>query len=323
MNEQILGIHHVTAITSDPQRNIDFYSGVLGLRLVKLTVNFDDPNSYHLYYGDEIGSPGTVLTFFAWPGAARGRAGVPQVVATAFSVPLQAMNFWKERLISNGILDFESLNRFGEEVLVFEDFDGMKIELVLSSPPSAHRPCNQISWSNGTVPAEYAITSFHSVTLAEVEHERTAHFLTEVFGFTAKGTEESRLRYVQRAGSAGGIVDLLPLPNRARGLMSAGVVHHVAFRTTDDTSQKKWREFLVTKGLKVSPVMDRNYFHSIYFLEPGGVLFEIATDGPGFTVDEPRESLGSSLQLPRQYEKLRAQIEAMLPAVRVRGADSK
>jgi catechol 2,3-dioxygenase-like lactoylglutathione lyase family enzyme len=310
MNPSLPGIHHVTAITSDAQKNIDFYCGVLGLRLVKLTVNFDDPSSYHLYYGDELGRPGTILTFFAWPGAHRGVIGPPQVQTTSFAVPSGALDFWADRLKSRAVQAGPMGLRFGESFLSFTDFDGMQLEIVAGKTPGGQ------PWAKGSVPVEYAIGGFHGITMAEDASEKTSALLTNVMGFTHEGTEDGRLRY--RSAGADGIarfVDLVCKPGTRHGGMGAGTVHHVAYRTPDDSQQKLWRTELSRLGYNVSPVMDRNYFHSIYFREPGGVLFEIATDTPGFTADEPVERLGTKLMLPTQFESHRAEIEAALPKV--------
>jgi catechol 2,3-dioxygenase-like lactoylglutathione lyase family enzyme len=309
------GLHHVTAITADAQKNIDFYCGVLGLRLVKLTVNFDDPGSYHLYYGDELGRPGTILTFFAWAGAYRGRIGPPQVTLTAFAVPSGALDYWTKRLKEQGVKPQAPVDRFGETVLGFADPDGMQLEIV-SSLKSVEPKCQP--WAAGPIPVEQAIRGFQSITISEEGYEDTARLLTKVMGFKVVGNERNRFRY--RAGTGDGFastVDLLCVPDAHHGSMGAGVVHHVAFRTPDDVEQTAWRNEIVSKGFNVSPVMDRTYFHSIYYREPGGVLFEIATDNPGFTADEPAEQLGTKLRLPPWLEPDRAVIERVLPPVRL------
>ncbi|HTV48555.1 MAG TPA: ring-cleaving dioxygenase [Phycisphaerae bacterium] len=310
-NEAISGIHHVTAITADAQKNIDFYYGVLGLRLVKLTVNFDDPSSYHLYYGDELGRPGTILTFFAWPGAYRGRIGPPQVSVTAFAVPAGAVDYWLGRLKEHSIQAQSSTDRFGERVLSFADPDGMSLELIGVTAPKGE------PWRAGPVPAEHSIRGFHGVTISEEGYENTAKLLTETMGFKAAGSEQNRFRYRAAGDAAGTIVDLLCVPDARHGNMGAGVVHHVAFRTPDDSQQAAWRNKIAQLMLNVSPVMDRVYFHSIYYREPGGVLFEIATDNPGFTMDEPAEKLGSGLKLPPWLEEYRTEIQRAVPPVRL------
>jgi glyoxalase family protein len=313
----LAGIHHVTAITSDAQKNIDFYCGVLGLRLVKLTVNFDDPSSYHLYYGDELGRPGSILTFFAWPGAHRGPIGPPQVTETAFSVPVAALGFWRERLSRSGIELTPSPARFGQELLTFADFDGMRLAIVGTDEPAGQ------PWAAGPVPADKAICGFHGITISEEGYQATANVLAELMGFKAAGHEGNRFRYQAGAGNAlASIVDLICVPDARHGGMGAGAVHHVAFRIPDDPQQEQWRRELVARRFNVSPVMDRSYFHSIYFREPGGVLFEIATDVPGFTADEPAERLGTRLMLPPQLEPYRDQIERAVPPIRLPGASS-
>jgi len=314
----ITGLHHVTAITADAQKNIDFYCGVLGLRLVKLTVNFDDPGSYHLYYGDELGRPGSIMTFFAWAGAFRGKVGPPQVTATAFAVPAGAMDFWTARLKEKGVATQPLATRFGEPVLSFADPDGMPVEIIGCVDPKG------TPWPGGPVAAQHAITGFHGVTISEEGYENTARLLTDVMGFKAAGNEQNRFRY--RAGSGDGfasVVDLVCVPDARHGSMGAGVVHHVAYRAGDDAVQLAWREEIAGKGFNISPVMDRTYFHSIYYREPGGVLFEIATDAPGFTADEPPAQLGSKLMLPPWLEPHRAEIERAVPKVKLPAATSR
>jgi glyoxalase family protein len=306
------GIHHVTAITADAQKNIDFYTGVLGLRLVKLTVNFDDPTSYHLYYGDERGTPGTIMTFFAWPGAYRGGIGAPQVTTTAFTVPEGSIDFWARRLAERQIATTAPRERFGERFIALIDPDGLQLEIIESV--SAR---NERAWKAGKVPLAHALRGFHSVTLSEEGYEHTARILTETMGFAAGESEANRFRYRAPGDGHARVVDLLCVPDGRRGSMGAGVVHHVAYRVADDAQQLQWRKTLVAAGSNVSPVMDRSYFHSIYYREPGGVLFEIATDAPGFAVDEPLASLGHALKLPQQYEPLRKELENYLPKLKL------
>jgi glyoxalase family protein len=310
MNASLPGIHHVTAVTADAQKNIDFYCGLLGLRLVKLTVNFDDPQSYHLYYGDERGSPGTIMTFFAWPGAPRGRIGPPQVTVTSFATHAGALAFWSERLREHQVaIDCES-NHFGEPVLSFTDPDGMKLAIVGVSKIGGQT-------ATGDLPRERALHGFHSVTICEEGYEKTARLLTDVMSFRLESSEGNRFRYRSSVGTLASVVDLVCSPDARHGALGAGIVHHVAFRTPDDANQQSWRHELVRLGYNVSPVMDRTYFHSIYFREPGGVLFEIATDKPGFAVDEPADALGTSLKLPVQYEPYRSQLDKLLPKLRL------
>src|SRR4051794_17702426 len=268
--KSIPGIHHVTAITADAQKNIDFYCDSLGLRLVKLTVNFDDPGSYHLYYGDELGRPGTIMTFFAWGGAPRGRVGPPQVTVTAFTVPSGALEYWSQRLKEKGVEVESGGERFGERFISFADPDGMRLEIVETKEPKG-KP-----WAGGRVPAAQAIQGFDGITVSEEGYENTAKLLTGIMGFKADGSDKNRFRY--RAGSGDGFaskVDLLCVPDARHGGMGAGVVHHVAFRAKDDAEQKAWHADIAQAGFNISPVMDRVYFHSIYYREPGGVLFEI------------------------------------------------
>jgi catechol 2,3-dioxygenase-like lactoylglutathione lyase family enzyme len=314
-DKSLPGIHHITAITADAQKNIDFYCGVLGLRLVKLTVNFDDPGSYHLYYGDELGRPGTIMTFFAWAGAHRGRIGPPQVTVTAFSVPFGAIEYWTKRL-KDLRLDHKVMpNRFGERVIGFADPDGMQVEIIAST--EILQPKGQ-PWVGGPVPIENAIRGFHSVTISEEGYENTAKLLTDVMNFKFIGNEESRFRYVSPAGDGfASTVDLLCVPDARHGDLGAGIVHHIAFRTKDDLQQVAWRGELAGKHFNVSPVMDRTYFHSIYYREPGGVLFEIATENPGFTADQPAAELGTKLMLPPWLEKHRVEIERAVPPVKL------
>jgi glyoxalase family protein len=312
----LAGIHHVTAITSDPQKNIDFYCGVLGLRLVKLTVNFDDPGSYHLYYGDDLGRPGTILTFFAWPGAYRGRIGTPQAAATAYAVPSKSLEFWKSRLEKLGIKTTLEHDRFSDRAIQFPDPDGLQIELVESSSPKGH------AWKTPEIPDEYALRGFHSVTLAEEGYEKTANLLTTLMNFKHIGSDQNRFRYQATGDGFASTVDVLCTPAGKPGSMGAGVVHHVAFRTPNDAQQAAWHKAIIAAGFNVSPVMDRCYFHSIYYREPGGVLFEIATENPGFTADQPAAELGTKIMLPPWLEKYRAEIVKALPPVKLPGAKS-
>jgi glyoxalase family protein len=311
MEKPILGIHHVTAIASDPQRNLDFYTELLGLRLVKRTVNFDDPGTYHLYFGDHSGSPGTILTFFPWPMAARGSPGVGQVTVTSFSVPEQSLGYWERRLRSAGGPVERSGKRFDEDVLTFADPDGLKLEMVGhagTKEPQVRR--------NSEVPEEHSIRGFYAVTLCEQGFETTAEVL-RTMGFRPVAEQRNRFRFDVGEGGAGARVDVLCVAEARRGRVSAGTVHHVAWRVADDESQRAWRKRLVERHLNVTPVIDRCYFHSVYFREPGGVLFELATDPPGFAIDEPTESLGESLKLPPWLEPHRKEIEHALPPIRL------
>lgn len=320
------GLHHVTAIASDAQRNVDFYAGALGLRLVKKTINFDDPGTYHLYYGDALGRPGTILTFFPWPGARAGRHGRGEAVMTTLQVPEGALAFWRERLTAHGIENTNAFREdFGEEVIAFRDPDGMGMELLArgDSPPAPGGATD--TWAGATVPGEFAIRGMDGVTLQVAQREATEQALTETLGFAAaageNGGAEDRLRFHAPGGEGalGTRLDLLIRPEIPMTSLGAGIVHHIAWRTTDDASQQQWQETLTRSGFHVSPVRDRSYFHSIYFREPGGVLFEIATDPPGFTADETQETLGSRLCLPAAVEAQRTLLEQALPVLRVPG----
>jgi glyoxalase family protein len=315
MNRQIEGIHHVTALASDPQANADFYTGVLGLRLVKRTVNFDDPGTYHLYFGDELGRPGTLLTCFPWPGARRGTRGAGQATVTSFAVPQGSLGWWGERLASHGVLCEPPRERFAEETLTLFDPDGLQLELVAHAEADRRAP-----WEGGPVPPEHAVRGLAAVALAEWNPEVTARLLTETMGFRAAGEAGNRFRFAAGDGGPGTRVDLLATPDAPRGHIAAGTVHHVAWRVATDGEQEEWRRDLATRGLDVTPILDRQYFHSIYFREPGGVLFEIATDPPGFTWDEAPAELGSGLKLPPWLEPARAEIAAALPRLEVRAS---
>jgi glyoxalase family protein len=305
MPTPIVGLHHVTAIASDPQRNLDFYTDVLGLRFVKRTVNFDDPGTYHFYFGDDAGSPGTILTFFPWPHAARGHAGAGEVTRTAFSVPLDSLEFWAQRLAEQGILVEHTGKRFEEQVLTFPDPDGMNIEIVgHADAGTAKAP------RFAPVPPEHAIRGFFGVTLLEHRADETAAILN-IMGFKKVAQAGNRQRFAADGHALGNHIDLLIDPAAKFGRAGAGSVHHIAFRASDDTAQKEWRTE-IAKHLQVTPVLDRTYFHSIYFREPGGVLFELATDPPGFALDEPIESLGEELRIPSWLESKRDYIEKRL-----------
>ena len=301
----VLGIHHVTAIASDPQRNLDFYVGVLGLRLVKRTVNFDDPETYHLYFGDDIGNPGSIMTFFPWPGAQRGRQGTGQVAVTSFAVLPRALGFWVERLVRHGVT-YEGPTK---QVLSFRDHDGSLLEIV-AHPGAEARP----AWGDAPgIAREDAIHGFHSVTLWVEQGDDTKRVLVDVLGFREVSEDGTTRRFAAGDGGPGTIVDVRSVGGFVRGAGGAGTVHHVAWRVADDATQLQVREQVTNAGLHPTPVIDRQYFHSVYFREPGGVLFELATDPPGFAIDEPVARLGERLMLPPQYEGHRAEIEAILP----------
>jgi glyoxalase family protein len=303
----IKGLHHVTAVARDPQRNVDFYRNVLGQRLVKRTVNFDSPDTYHFYFADETGSPGSVLTFFAWPDMRRGVRGNGETNAVAYNVPLGSLAFWEERLKQSGITPNPIETRFGQKVLAFADPDGMGVELIeVENVPAVQH------WQDGPIPQSYALHGFHSVTLWLDEVEPTSALLTQNMGYQFAGVEANRHRFISDTGELGHIVDILHRPGKMQAGFGAGSIHHIAFRVPDDDEQLQYQSALNEVGYRVSPVMDRSYFHSIYFREQGGVLFEIATDTPGFLRDEEKDSLGESLKLPEWFEVNRAEIEASL-----------
>ena len=302
------GIHHVTAIAGRADRNLDFYTRVLGLRLVKKTVNFDDPGTYHLYYGDEPGQPGSILTFFPWEHAAPGQLGVGETQETALRIPAAALGYWTHRLIEKGVTHALE-KRFGENVLTFRDADGMRFALV--GVPGAE---GEQAWSRG-IPAEHAIRGFHGATLLVNDAKPTAAILTDVLGFKEVAREGALARYRGDA-PLGAFVDLHEAGDFPRGRMGRGSVHHIAFRAADDAAQAAMAKQLVADHrMHPTDQKDRNYFRSIYFREPNGILFEIATDQPGFAVDEPASELGRSLKLPRLLEPRRAEIEAKLPVL--------
>lgn len=316
------GIHHITAICGDPQRNIDFYVGLLGLRLVKKTVNFDDPGSYHLYYGDGLGSPGTIMTFFALVlspmATAKAGQGTGQITATPFWIPEASVDFWVDRLAAAAVDFHGPETRFGETVISLLDPDGLPLELVGRAGGTLRAP-----WEKGPVPTEHAIRGFAGATLSLAGYERTARLLTDTMGFRETGSESARFRFQAGEGKDAAMIDLLCQPEGDPGRMGIGAVHHIAWRTPSREQQEQWRRALADAGFDVTPVLDRNYFESVYFREPGGVLFEIATDPPGFTVDEEPEELGSHLKLPPWLEPRRESIEARLPEVRVPGSGGR
>lgn len=307
----VLGIHHVTAIASDPQRNLDFYAGLLGLRLVKRTVNFDDPQTYHLYYGDEVGHPGSIMTFFPWPGARRGRHGTGQVAVTAFAVLPSALGFWVERLLRHGIAYEGPTKRGAEQVIAFKDHDGLMLEIVAHAGAEA-RP----AWGDAPgIDRDHAIHGFHGVTLWVQNGTDSERVLTDTLGFRPIDERESTRRFAVGDGGPGTIVDVRSIGGFGQGAGGAGIVHHVAWSVTDDSAELGLRDKVTKAGLSPTPVIDRTYFKSVYFHEPGGVLFELATNPPGFAIDEPVARLGQRLMLPPQYEPNRAEIEAVLPPI--------
>ena len=305
------GLHHVTAIATDPQSNVDFYTHALGLRLVKQTVNFDAPDSYHLYYGDEQGSPSSLLTFFPWPDAPLGRQGAGMTTATAFSVPESSLGWWHERFKTLGIDTDAPRARDDEEVLTLRDPDGMVIDLVESEGD------RRSGWDGvADIPAEHAVRGLHAITLSERQLDPSATMLTELLGMSLAGEEGDRARFGMAEGGSGALVDV-SAGVFDRGLQAGGTVHHVAFRAPDLPTMTLWQQELIARGVRVTEILDRQYFKSIYFREPGGVLFEIATDSPGFAIDEPLLQLGRHLKLPPWLEPSREQIVAALPPLQL------
>ena len=306
MRSPVTGLHHVTAITGSAQANVDFFAGRLGLRLVKQTVNFDDPGTYHLYYADGEARPGSVLTFFPWAGSPPGRVGPGETTATAYAVAPGAVDAWEAALAEAGDDVGERFERFGEAGLRLRAPDGLVVEVVETDDVDGR-------WAEGPVPVERALGPFHSVTLCSRAPEATAAVLTGAYGYREEGAEGGRVRFVNDGADRGRYVDLLCAPDLAeRGRQGAGTVHHVAFRVPTDEAEREVRERLLSLGLQPTPVVDRQYFRSVYTREPGGLLFEVATDPPGFAADEGADRLGRSLMLPPQYEPQRARIEARL-----------
>lgn len=311
MGQLIRGLHHITALTSNAQKNLDFYAGILGLRLVKKTINFDAPDVYHLYYGNENGTPGTILTFFPISNLPKGKKGVGQLTTISFSINENVIDYWIKRLSHFHIKYELTQKRFDDEaVIYFEDHEGLGLELV------ANKKDRRIGFSNGLIPSDFAIKGFYGITLSEECHVKTAELLVKHLDYTLISENNNRFRY-SLSGTETGFVDIVNLPEMLPGMGGSGTVHHVAFATETDQSQIEARASLIKNGFNVTPVIDREYFHSIYFREPGGVLFEIATIPPGFTIDEPLNHLGESLKLPPWEEKNRISIEKKLQPIKL------
>ena len=306
MAQLVTGIHHITAIASGAQKNIDFYRGILGLRLVKQTVNFDAPEVYHFYYGDGAGNPGSILTFFPYEGLVKGRHGKGMLNTTAFSVPLASLDYWLERLRKYGIRYKIPQERFAQEIVVyFEDEDGLGLELIFNDKDT------RTGYANGYIPLEHAIMGFYNAEIWEEGYERTAGLLTEQLDHVLIAEKGNRFRFAA-TNSPGNYIDVVCSPDSMRGLSGSGTVHHLAFATPNQETQSAVRLKIVKRMLNPTPVLDRNYFTSIYFREPGGVLFEVATSGPGFAIDEPGDHLGEALKLPEQFEPRREELEKTL-----------
>lgn len=302
-----MGIHHITAIAGKAQKNFDFYTRVLGLRLVKKTVNFDDPQTYHLYYGDEQGSPGTIITFFPWENIVSGRRGTRQATEIAYSVSSDSFDFWLKRFEENNVIHNKVSKKFGQNYLTFIDPDGLKFEL------TANDSDKRVPWYTEEVTADNAIKGFFNVSITASDIKPTAAVLTDIFGYRLADKEVNRYRYLNDSVDSANIVDLVEVPGEHVGHVAGGSVHHVAFRVKDEVSLMYFREKIIAAGMHITEKIDRNYFYSLYFREPGGVLFELATDNPGFTVDESIDKLGNELKLPAQYERYRGTLEQSLP----------
>lgn len=305
----VKGLHHVTAIASDPQANLDFYVKTLGLRFVKKTVNFDDPGTYHLYFGDAVGHPGTVMTFFPWLGVPRGEGGIGEVGVTQFAVPEGSLDFWKHRIDTSGGRVLTEGVGFGERHVLAEDPDGLTFALA-ERPTDGREP-----WLGADINADAAVRGFNGVTLTLADKTGTAELLTGLMGYDHIGTQGRLSRYRAPHAADAGIVDIIEDPAGRHAHQGAGRVHHVAFNVDDRAAQRELRDQLTAAGFNVTPVIDRNYFWAIYFRSPGGVLFEVSTNEPGFTVDETEEELGTHLKLPPQHERIRGKIESVLPAI--------
>ncbi|OOQ59940.1 ring-cleaving dioxygenase [Mucilaginibacter pedocola] len=310
MENTINGIHHITAIAGNAKRNHNFYTNVLGQRLVKKTVNFDDPETYHLYYGDKNGTPGSILTFFPWEGIRSGRRGSRQATEIGYSVPKGSLDFWLNRFEKHNVIYNKVAEKFGEEYLTVLDPDGLKLELTVSKTED-----NRLPWETEEVKAENAIKGFHNVTITTNKIQPTADILTNVFGYKLLEQSVNRYRFVTDAVDNANIVDLVEVAGEMAGHVAGGSVHHVAFRVPNEEVLMYFRQKVAALGLHITDKIDRNYFYSLYFREPGGVLFEIATDNPGFAVDEPVEELGQNLKLPAQHERLRSSLEKSLPSL--------
>lgn len=306
------GLHHVTAIASDPQKNVDFYTQALGLRLIKQTVNFDAPHIWHLYYGDEAGTPASILTFFPWPGVAKGKEGAGLTTATSFSVPNESIGFWQQRFSKLGLETETSNTAGGEPVITVRDPDGMRLELVGTQGDQ------RSGWDGvASIPMEHAVRGLHAVTMEQTQLDPTAGMLTELLGMELGSEGDDSAVFAMDGGASGALVNVLAGVSH-RGMQAGGTVHHVAFRAPDIETMTLWQQELSSNGVQVTQIMDRQYFKSIYFREPGGVLFEIATDTPGFDIDEPLLELGKKLKLPPWLEPTREQIAATLTPIEVK-----
>lgn len=307
MDNRILGLHHITAIADNAKRNLDFYTQVLGVRMVKKTVNFDDPGTYHFYFGNETGTPGTILTFFPWEGIGKGTNGIGMATHIGYSVPKGSLEFWKNRLKSFNV-NVEEGEIFGEKMISFKDPDGLQLQFIEPAGDD-----NRKVWTTDDIKDENALKGFHNVTLTLKRAEPTIKVLTDLLGYDLQKQEGERYRFATDAIDTANLIDIIENDKVPTGRNAAGTNHHIAFRVKDDNVLMEYREKALSAGLSITPKINRDYFYSLYFREPGGVLFEIATDNPGFTVDEPLEELGVNLKLPAQYEGMRSKIEGVLP----------
>ncbi|AZA51507.1 ring-cleaving dioxygenase [Chryseobacterium sp. G0201] len=307
MENRILGLHHITAIADNAKRNLDFYTQVLGLRLVKKTVNFDDPGTYHFYFGNETGTPGTILTFFPWEGIGKGTNGGGLATHIGYSVPKGSLEFWKNRFQQFNV-NVEEGEIFGEKMISFKDPDGLQLQFIESSTPDDRKV-----WTTDDIKDENALKGFHNVTLTLKKADPTIKVLTDILGYDLQKHEGERFRFATDSIETANLIDIIQNDKIVAGRNAAGTNHHIAFRVKDDNVLMEYREKVMSAGLNITPKIDRDYFYSLYFREPGGVLFEIATDNPGFTVDEPLNELGTHLKLPKQHETLRKKIVEVLP----------
>jgi glyoxalase family protein len=307
----VLGIHHVTCIAGDPQENLDFYAGLLGMRLVKRSVNQDDPGTYHLFYADGAGTPGSDLTFFPWPHLPPGRQGAGLTNEVSLAVPPDSLDYWRRRLADAGARVGAASSRFGEGVLPVTDPHGLPLVLVEADPDRAFTP-----WAASPVPADRQIRRIHGVRIVEHALDLIGDTLGDVLGYQPRGEEDGWRRFAVGEGGSGRVLDVREAPDAPRGRWGQGSVHHVAYRVPDDETQAATRRLALEAALRPTPVIDRFWFRSVYFQEPGGALFELATDGPGFGVDEDAAHLGERLVLPPWLEPERASIETALPPLR-------
>ncbi|MEO8721497.1 MAG: ring-cleaving dioxygenase [Ginsengibacter sp.] len=310
MENEVLGLHHITAIASNAKQNLDFYTKVLGQRLVKKTVNFDDPGTYHFYFGNETGTPGTILTFFPWANVRQGHTGTGMATNIGYSVPKGSLEFWSDRLEKFHVEQDYKSEKFGESFLKFQDPDGLKIDLIVPSNEDKREP-----FQTNELHKNVAIKGFHSVTLTLRSLDPTVAVLIDILGYRFLKQEENCYRFITESVENAAIIDLVIAPDKTPGLNAAGTNHHVAFRVKNEKILMDYREKILSKGLDVTEKIDRDYFFSLYFREPGGVLFELATENPGFTKDEELNELGTHLKLPKRYEKSRVEIENVLPEI--------